>query len=371
MTPSLLLATLAMSTAVATATPADPWPHFRGGPAQAGRATGALPSELVEQWTFQAPGEIRSSPVIGAAGRVYFGSSDGRLRAITLSDGAPVWDRDLGQPIEASPSLIGDLVIVGDLDGTLHALARADGAPRWSYRTGDKIMGAANHAAAAGLVVVGSYDGKVYGVDVTTGALRWTYTTDNFVHTSPAVAGDRAVVGGCDGKVHLVSVADGTSLGTIGIGAQTGCSVAMDGQGRAYLGHYGNQFLCLDTVAKSTVWTYEDRAFPYFSSAAIGGRLVVFGGRDKRLHAADLKTGAPVWTYRARGKVDGSPIIAGDKVVLASEDGRLHLIALADGAGLWSWDMGAEVLSTPAVAGGRVVVTVSDGRVVAFGGAAR
>ncbi len=367
MTSSLLLAALL----VTTAAPADPWPHFRGGPAQTGRATGALPGELGELWTFQAPEEVRSSPVVGAAGRVYFGSNDGHLRAVTLAGGKPVWDADLGEPIEASPSLIGDLVIVGDLDGTLHARARADGSPRWRFKTGDKIMGAANHAASVGLVVVGSYDGKVYAVDARSGALRWTYTTDNFVHTSPAVAGDRAVVGGCDGKVHLIAVADGSSLGTIGIGAQTGSSVAMDGRGRAYLGHYGNQFLCLDTAAQSKVWTYEDRAFPYFSSAAVGDGLIVFGGRDKRLHAADVATGAARWTYRAKGKVDGSPIIVGDKVVLASEDGRLHVLALKDGAGLWSWDLGADVLSTPAVARGRVIVTVSDGRVVAFGGTSR
>ena len=62
--------------------------------------------------------------------------------------------------------------------------------------------------------------------------------------------------------------------------------------GKAYLGHYENEFFCVDLKEGKRVWTYKDRSFPYFSSPAVAGDRVVFGGRDKRLHCVRRDTGA-------------------------------------------------------------------------------
>lgn len=345
--------------------PADAWPHFRGGPTQRGVAGGELPASMEQLWSFKAGDEIRSSPVV-SGGRVIFGAGDGHLYAVKASDGALVWKRAVGAPIEAPATVIGDLVVVGDLDGVVHAVVAATGAPKWQLRTADKIMGAPNHSGST--VVVGSYDGSLYGLDRATGARRWAYPTTNFLHSSPAVAGDKALVGGCDGKLHVVSMTDGKAVRQIEIGAQIGSSIVVDAEGdTAFLGHYGNQFLCVDTQTSSPRWRYQDRKFPFFSSAAVRGDLLVVGGRDKRVHALYAESGRVRWTYRTRGKVDGSPIIAGDKVIVASEDGRLHLLSADTGALLWTYDLGAGVQGSPAVAGGRVFVGASDGVLRAFG----
>ncbi len=364
---------------LAAAAPSVPgWPHFRGDPTQQGVAPTELPAALAELWAFQAGDEIRSSPVV-AGGLVVFGAGDGALYALNAAVGGLAWRVAVGAPIEAPATVIGDLVVVGDLDGVVHAVALATGAPRWTRRTGDKIMGAPNHAG--GTVVVGSYDGSLYGLERATGETRWVYPTSNFLHSSPAVSGrspvveggaDVAMVGGCDGNLHIVSLASGEGVRQIEIGAQIGSSIVVDDAGEtAWLGHYGNQFIAVDTRSSVTLWRYQDRAFPYFSSAALRGDLLVFGGRDKRLHAVHAATGALRWTYRTRGQVDGSPVLAGDKVVVASEDGRLHLLEAATGRLLWTYDLGAEVQGSVAVAEGRVYLGASDGRLRAFGAAPR
>jgi len=77
--------------------------------------------------------------------------------------------------------------------------------------------------------------------------------------------------------------------------------------------------------------------------------------------------GSLVWSFKAKGDIDSSPVICDDKVVFGSEDGRLYMVGLADGALVWSYDTGQPIISSPAVAAGLVVVGCDDGYVYAFG----
>jgi outer membrane protein assembly factor BamB len=121
-------------------------------------------------------------------------------------------------------------------------------------------------------------------------------------------------------------------------------------------------------LAKAQVkWTYHDRRDPYFSCPAIAGNTVVFGGRDKRIHAADRNTGAELWTFQTHGQVDSSPVICGDKVAVGSADGKIYLLDLATGKERWSYEIGEGISGAPAVAAGLIVVGAEDGTVYAFG----
>ena len=143
-------------------------------------------------------------------------------------------------------------------------------------------------------------------------------------------------------------------------------SVAL-ADGRAYFGHYENQFLCADLKSGSNVWTFRDRQFPYFSSPAVTPERVVFGGRDKMLHCLNRADGRSVWSLATRGRVDSSPVVCGDKVVVGSDDGRVYLVRLSDGKELWSYEIGQPVGSSPAVADGKIVIGSDDGSVYCFG----
>ena len=137
----------------------------------------------------------------------------------------------------------------------------------------------------------------------------------------------------------------------------------------AYIGHYENEFLCIDINGGKIAWKYKDRAFAYASSPAVTKDRVVVGCRDKRLHCLDRKTGKRHWAFRTRGKVDSSPVIADGKVIVGSDDGNLYVVSLDDGKKLWSYEIGEAVIAAPAVASGTIVIGAEDGRVYAFGSA--
>lgn len=348
------------------------WPIFRGDPALAGSAPGKLPEKPALRWSFQAGKGITSSPVV-AAGRVVFGCDDGQVYCLDAGTGARLWTHATGDVIEAPPLVHGGAVYIGSSDYAFYALDAASGELRWKQETADRILGGANVTSAAGetRILVGSYDSNLYCFAAADGAVRWKYATSNYVNGTPAVLGERVVFGGCDAFLHVVSAASGAGLAKIALGpdAHVAGSAALAGERepRAYLGHYGNAFVCVDLAKNELAWSYAPGDEPFFSSPAVAGERVVFGGRDRYLHCARASDGQPLWKFPARRKVDSSPVIAGDALVFAALDGRIHVLGLERGEERWSQDLGAEVAASPAVAGGWIFVAALDGHVFAFG----
>lgn len=347
------------------------WPIFRGDSRLSGMAEDELPEKLTLKWSFQTEHEIISSPVIGL-GRVYIGSTDHKIYSIDIYDGSKVWEFDTGDYVEASPILIDETIYIGSLNGSFFALNAHTGQERWKYDIQFEIYGSANwvedEISHEKWILVGSYDAKLYCFNAKTGNVNWTYETENFINGSPATDGKQVVFGGCDENLHIVSVSDGTKLGEVWAGSYIPGSAALV-DGKAYVGHYDNQLVCIDVIDQKMIWKYEgkDSGGPFFSSPAVGRDRILIGSRDGFLHCVDRETGRKIWTFRTRDEVDSSPVIVGDKVVFGSIDGRLYIVSLDDGKEIWSYEIGAAIIGCPAVAGGMIVIGAEDGRVYAFG----
>lgn len=345
------------------------WPIFRGDAGLSGVAATELPRELELHWTYEAGGPITSSPVL-SGGLVYFGSDDQKLHAVDAATGVGKWSFETQDFIEAPPFVAFGKVFIGSNDTHLYALDAATGELRWKKATGDKILASANavELAAGPAIVIGSYDASLYCFDAKTGEQRWVYTTDNYINGTAAIHAGRAIFGGCDAILHVVDLVKGERASALELGGD--CHIAGSiafVDGRAYFGHYGNAFVCVDVAKNEVVWSYTSQDQAFFSSPAITQDRVVFGGRDRNLHCVKRDTGEAIWKFKTRRKVDSSPVVAGDKVIFGSGDGRLYLLALADGAELWSQDLGQPILSSPAVVAGKVYVGANDGLLYCFG----
>ena len=353
-----------------TMTAAD-WPMYRGEPSLRGVAVGSLPASPALLWSFKTGGPVRSSAAI-VGDRVFIGSNDGNLYALDFATGKKIWAFTNMAAIESSPLVLEGRVYFGSTDAYGYALDAVTGRQLWNYETGDKILAAPNWFAVGGQtnILLGSYDFKLHCLDATTGKSNWVYESSNYLNGSPAVAGGQTVFGGCDGLLHVIALADGAQVSSNEIGAPIAASVAL-ADGRAYFGHYENQFLCADLKSGSNVWTFRDRNFPYFSSPAVTPDRVIFGGRDKMLHCVNRADGSNVWSFATRGKVDSSPVVCGDKVVVGSNDGRVYLLNLSDGKELWFYEIGQPIDSSPAVADGKIVIGSDDGSIYCFGIKAR
>src|SRR6476661_685565 len=77
------------------------WPQFRANPSLTGISTEKLPEKPALLWKFKTGGAVKSSPAI-VGGKVFVGSQDSNLLALSLTDGKPIWSYPAGDQIESS-----------------------------------------------------------------------------------------------------------------------------------------------------------------------------------------------------------------------------------------------------------------------------
>lgn len=350
------------------------WPIFRGDASLSGVSKGTvLSDELKLIWDFLTDDAIIASPIV-AGGKVYVGSTGGRLYALDEERGDSVWVFDTKDEIEAPALFLNGIVFQGTLSGDLYALDADSGTVVWNVRLDNGIYGSPNwgrNPAADGrvLLFVGCYDNQMYCLDAESGEIIWTYETDSYINGAPATDGNRLIFGGCDEVLHVANTIDGKRLNPVEVGSYIPGSAAYS-NGRGYVGHYGDEVVCADISTGEIIWKYTgSEGGPFFSSPAVTDSLVLIGGRDGYLHCIDAETGNGLWKFRTRDEVDSSPVICGNKTVFGSSDGRLYLLNLSDGSQIWSFEIGASLIASPAVSSGRIYIGAEDGRVYAFGDA--
>jgi outer membrane protein assembly factor BamB len=101
-------------------------------------------------WEFEDNLPDIASPLATANG-VYFCMTRGKLTCLDPKTGEPRWTSDLKTEVNASPILLGDLVIVVAKSGTLHAFSERPAGtpvkPVWSFNVGGRVMSTAAYRA--------------------------------------------------------------------------------------------------------------------------------------------------------------------------------------------------------------------------------
>lgn len=174
-------------------------------------ATGAIDW----QYTTQAPTvSIRGAakPVLVDARTVLVGGSDGRIHAIDVATGAPIWARRVGlikgsSDIAKLRDVDGDPLIVGN---HLYATAYSGQVVGFDMATGQTMfvsnLASTNNLTAMDALLVGSnIDGEVVAFNRLTGEEVWKNSELKFRGlTNPVAIGQYIAVGDKDGVVHVL-----------------------------------------------------------------------------------------------------------------------------------------------------------------------
>lgn len=95
---------------------------------------------------------------------------------------------------------------------------------------------------------------------------------------------------------------------------------------------------------------------------AVEGGRVYAAGRNGRVHALDLETGARRWTVDTRLPLSAGPAAGHGLVVVGSTGGFLTALEIADGTQRWRVQLSGEILAMPALSPTVVAVRTVDGR---------
>ncbi len=219
------------------------------------------------RWSTRLKGEIRTQPLIADA-QVFVRTVDGKLSALSLSDGSIQWTVTRRVPAlsltgNSQPLIRGGLVIAGFDDGKISAFNRVDGRTIWeatvSQPTGrteiERLVDIdGQFIIEDGIIYVSSYQGKLAAIQAIDGNLLWSrkfssyqtivadedalYLSGDNSHiwsidrrtgsafwkqealharkiTAPLLTGDKLVVADLEGYVHWLDKSDGTIRGRI------------------------------------------------------------------------------------------------------------------------------------------------------------
>jgi outer membrane protein assembly factor BamB len=170
------------------------------------RATGALRAlgreGGVTQWMHTLAMPLRGALTLGN-GKLFGGSSDGKIYAFDSTTGQARWVYDYGAPFNSQPVVSDSHVYIGSEDGNLLALDELTGKLLWHYRTRGAVRGSV--ANGNDLVYFGSGDGYVYAVNAANGRLIWRKRTGAGVE-AVVRANEELLVASLDNFVYKFSL---------------------------------------------------------------------------------------------------------------------------------------------------------------------
>ncbi|QDV48065.1 outer membrane protein assembly factor BamB family protein [Gimesia fumaroli] len=396
------------------------WPTYRADAQRSGFTTDGLPEKLALHWSHQAahspqPAWPRSTRLtydrvnhcVIAEGRVFFGDSvSGKVQALDLNTGKPIWEFFTEGPVRFAPTAWRDRLLVTSDDGFLYALRVNDGTMLWKHRGGPNAQMAVGNerviskwpARGAAAVVndvvyyaagIWPSDGiYLYALNAETGKPIWSNTDS--------------------GQIYMPQPHGGANANS-GISAQGYLAVAGDHllvpAGRAVpasMNRLSGKFEYFhlqknraqgggDTIVAGDLFLNSGVVFKAADGAAIakssGGPTValpdglVEASKGKITRYQWVETENPdrkgklvrskglkqVWAVK-QSHPSAALIIAGDKIVSGS-DGFVDLVDLEAGKPLWSTPVEGVAYGL-AASDSHLVVSTDRGNVYTFGSAA-
>ena len=277
---------------------------------------------------------------------LYVGTRDGRLVAISATDGTILWSSATieagrsssplgcsGGAISAvfygSPAVSDSQVYIGAYAGNpgiVYSFVQGDSQPDrtlTSVRVGDKdvaigaIVGSA--VLGGGDLFFGDSNGRVYGLNDRLQPL-WAdpFKTDGKIWSTPAFD-----------------------------------------NGTVYIGSFDRKLYALDANTGQAKWEFLANGV-FVSTPLVSNGVVYAGSFDRRLYAIDATSGLEKWHFEARQGFWAQPVIYNGNIYAASLDGRVYVLSAASGEKLAEVDLGAPVSSSPAMVGETLVVATEQ-----------
>lgn len=236
-------------------------------------ATAATAAPL---WTFEGPEDrIIGGPLI-VDDRVLVPTASGRLFALDLESGQPLWDEPFraDHALWSKPLVQEDQIYLGGLDHNVYSISLKTGRENWSTDLGSAISD--SPTLTNGLLLSGNFGGTLTALDKDSGRVEWEFQADDAIWGSPAVEGDVAYFGDVAGTAHAIDVQTGREL-----------------------------------------WR-QDLSGPASASPVIIGDRVYFVTESGQVDALLIETGASAWPASATmtGRLLADPLVSSEGILV-------------------------------------------------------
>ncbi len=318
-------------------------------------------------WVFDA-GEPLTASATSMDGAVYFVSGQtprtGRIVALDVVSGEPIWERQLNDIVDSSPTPAGDFVFVGTRSGKILALSRYTGETVWAFDMGAAALGPP--VVRDGVLYAAS--DAVYALDALSGEPRWRHNVSGGVARPLNLAAGVVSVMDSDGSVNLINAASGRRQLTFRLwfgtsdapsAANGALVIAGDGANVQALALRARDIPMEKAVRywQTKLWLWgmgPNPALPrgyLWQQRELTGRIARAVGADDdsayiateqnngsgHLAALDLDTGHIRWQMEFPSAAIPFPILTADALIVGFESGEVHAIDRLNGESLWKY----------------------------------
>jgi outer membrane protein assembly factor BamB len=139
--------------------------------------------------------------------RAYLGDYDGKVTCLDYIKKSVVWsfkNADKEIPFIASPSIVGNRLMIGSRDRFFYCFDKTNGKILWKKNTGNPVD--ASSVADARNVLVSNMRGDLMLLNQVNGAVVWTYELGSPIIGSPGISAHGIVVGAQDGTIYCLGI---------------------------------------------------------------------------------------------------------------------------------------------------------------------
>lgn len=294
------------------------------------------------RWS-QRLGSVSSRPVIGPD-RLFVGTNDGELLAVSLDHGEVLWRYTTKGPILQAPRLVGDTVVFTNEADQVYALDARSGAFRWQYKgeTPEEytLRGHAGATVDSDLVFTGFGSGTMVALRLGNGSVAWLTQLkgedDRFidVDATPVVVGDTVYVTSSSGGVWALDKTTGLVRWRMPLEGATASAaqgaaggIASDGE-RLYVTAAELGVYTLD-LEGNILWRQGTRGGGEPAAPVVVGDKLFYVLADAGLFIADKRTGQLLQYFDPGDGVSAEPVIVDDDVAyVLSNRGVLYAFDL-------------------------------------------
>lgn len=321
-------------------------------------AVSATGGELL--WRFETLSFVQSAPLYDAKEDVlYFGSHDGALYKVEAEGGKLIWRLSTNAEVARRPVLSGGTIYFANANDTLIAADATTGQIRWTQHrapaTGMEVAGYAGPVIKNGLAYMGFSDGTATAYDAVSGDERWQAV--DLAGESEQVLGEIPKYFDVDTTPEVFDTAAGTvavygsyASGVYALDSQIGTIIWQNNQVRG--------------VTDVTLW--EQPAYVHAGIERPKRRLLIVSTGTTGLWALDPEDGATVWHRDLPAGGVSKPVsVAGTIMVNASQMGT-YLLSPVDGSLIDGIHFEAGLSGAPAAFGRRAYTLTNGGTLLAF-----
>ena len=294
-------------------------------------------------WKFKTESSVTSTPTL-SDNLIFINSSSNTLYAIDRNTGKLVWKYQTQPSVPsywewdyytASPVVDAGRIYIGSGDSHLYALS-LDGKLLWKYKTNGRIRAAV--LVKDGKIYLPSNDGVMYVLNSIDGKLLWKFETDgakydsrkfgwdrNSIYAAPVIQDSLVIIAARDGKTYGVNISTQKKKWDFTYGPTWAMSAAIENN-VAYIGWSDNSLLsAVEVSTGKEKWKFQSGSLVY-TKPFLTGKDVYFGSADENLYCLQKSSGEKRWSYKTGGCIYSSPIIDSNTIYVGSDDGFFYAI---------------------------------------------